>query len=42
MKANKALLLICLLLGLALAQQISTEEDPHLLNYLKKGMTFQT
>lgn len=41
MKAPKALILITLLFGIAFAQEICRESDPQLLNYLKKGMTFQ-
>lgn len=41
MKAQKALILISLLLAIGLTQEICRENDPHLLNNLKKGMTFQ-
>lgn len=41
MKEQKALILICLLLGIGIAQEICREEDPYLLNHLKKGMTYQ-
>lgn len=41
MREQKALILICLLAGIAIAQDICREQDAHLLNYLKKGMTYQ-
>ena len=38
---NKTAFVLCLLLGLTVAQQICKEEDKDLLNYVKKGMTYQ-
>lgn len=41
MSLQKGVLLISLLLAVSMGQQICREEDSNLLNYLKKGMTYQ-
>lgn len=40
MIAKNTIVLTFLLLGIVLSQQPCIEEDPDLLNYVKKGMTF--